>query len=69
MIILPGVAFTTDGKRLGHGKGYYDQYQHDLSKLQEKRPTTIAIAFKEQVVDEVPCHEHDVILDMVLYSE
>ncbi|KRT85382.1 hypothetical protein AMK59_1084, partial [Oryctes borbonicus] len=69
LIILPGVAFTKDGKRLGHGKGYYDKFQSDLFNKQKARPTTIAIAFKEQILNDIPTNEFDVNLDMVLYPD
>lgn len=65
LIIIPGVAFTKDGLRLGHGKGYYDTF---LSKL-KSRHTTIALAFREQVVEEVPTDEHDVKIDHVLFAD
>ncbi|GJQ66140.1 hypothetical protein Trydic_g4205 [Trypoxylus dichotomus] len=69
LIILPGVAFTADGKRLGHGKGYYDKFQSNLLKKQKFHPTTIGIALKEQIVDDIPTNEYDVKLDMVLYPD
>ncbi|XP_022902174.2 5-formyltetrahydrofolate cyclo-ligase-like [Onthophagus taurus] len=68
LIILPGVAFTKKGVRLGHGKGYYDKFQSELFKIQSKRPSTIALAFKEQILDEIPTHEHDVTLDLILFE-
>lgn len=67
LIILPGVAFTIDGKRLGHGKGYYDTYQSSFSQQHQTRPKTIGIAFKEQILPDIPTDEHDVKLDLVLF--
>lgn len=66
---MPGVAFTKNGSRLGHGKGYYDTFLHSLEKIQEKPPYTVALAFKEQIEDDVPVHEHDVLINSVLYSD
>ncbi|KAJ8925491.1 hypothetical protein NQ315_009329 [Exocentrus adspersus] len=69
LLILPGVAFTKEGLRLGHGAGYYDKYQTKLKELLEVPPVSIAVAFKEQIVDEVPVEETDVKLDQVLYPD
>jgi 5-formyltetrahydrofolate cyclo-ligase len=30
VVVVPGVAFTKDGRRLGHGKGYYDTFIEKL---------------------------------------
>lgn len=63
---MPGVAFTRKGNRLGHGKGYYDSFLTSLKKIQEKPPFTVALAFNEQVFNEIPFHEYDVVLNKVL---
>jgi 5-formyltetrahydrofolate cyclo-ligase len=60
LVIVPGVAFTTDGWRLGHGKAYYDRFLPDV------RATTIGVCFIEQLVDELPVEAHDVRLDRVV---
>ncbi len=62
VVVLPGLAFDTTGRRLGRGGGYYDRF---LSRL---RPRTrlIAIAFDLQIVDRVPVAPHDVRVDLVV---
>ena len=54
-ILMPGVAFTTDGARLGYGGGFYDKL---LTRLQHQ-PTLAAGAFALQVVDEIPQENTD----------
>lgn len=66
MIILPGMAFTKNGKRLGHGMGYYDRYLQMVMLRQNKKPFTVAVAFNEQVHQDIPTNEQDYILDIVL---
>ncbi|KAF5291332.1 hypothetical protein FQA39_LY03483 [Lamprigera yunnana] len=68
LVIIPGVAFTVNGDRLGHGKGYYDSFLTSISKLQSLQPIKIALAFQEQVMKEIPIENHDVKMDLVLYS-
>lgn len=85
LILLPGVAFTCKGARLGHGMGYYDKFlneyftQHpqrrsnESETLHEKitlnRTTLLGLAFKEQIVDVVPLDTFDVILDEVITAD
>uniref|UniRef100_A0A1X7UWU2 5-formyltetrahydrofolate cyclo-ligase n=1 Tax=Amphimedon queenslandica TaxID=400682 RepID=A0A1X7UWU2_AMPQE len=40
LVIVPGLGFTEDGKRLGQGKGYYDRF---LPRCSEKVTTTIGM--------------------------
>ena len=67
LIIVPGLAFTADGKRMGRGKGYYDTYLKRCLSSQNKPPVTVALAFSPQIVESVPTNEHDVNVDLVLY--
>ena len=54
-MVVPGVAFTADGRRMGRGKGFYDRY---LSQ-EGFRATTVGVCFREQIVDDLPSEPHD----------
>jgi 5-formyltetrahydrofolate cyclo-ligase len=60
LVLVPGAAFTTDGRRLGHGKAYYDRF------LPLVRAVTVGVGFHEQLVDDLPTEPHDVVLDHVV---
>jgi 5-formyltetrahydrofolate cyclo-ligase len=61
LILVPGLAFTSDGRRLGYGAGYYDG-------LLPKFPGTQAwgIGYPFQLLDDLPTDSHDVPLQRVL---
>ena len=56
VVVVPGLAFTADGRRLGQGGGHYDRF------LPRLRPdcVTIGACFAEQVVASLPTDDHDV---------
>ena len=57
LILVPGVAFDFDGRRLGRGGGFYDRA---LSSLQGgASPRLVGVGFAFQLVDRVPAEEHD----------
>lgn len=62
VIIVPGVAFTGKGARLGRGKGYYDKYMSQSCF----RAYKIGVCYSCQLVDDLPCEEHDVVMDEVI---
>ncbi len=71
MILVPGVAFTVDGRRLGHGRGYYDRFLRTYqSRFADRRmPTLIGLALREQMCSDVPFVDNrDVRLDQVLHD-
>ena len=53
--LVPGLAFTRDGKRLGYGGGWYDRLLSGAPKASLK----LGIAHAFQVVDDLPCEPHD----------
>ncbi|KAL6260936.1 hypothetical protein P5V15_008464 [Pogonomyrmex californicus] len=69
LIILPGVGFTVNGKRLGHGMGYYDKYLKRCFKKQRMKPYLIAIGFREQIQEDIPTNDDDVPVDIVLTGD
>ncbi|XP_014228042.1 5-formyltetrahydrofolate cyclo-ligase [Trichogramma pretiosum] len=66
LIILPGVAFTLSGKRIGHGKGYYDKYLESVALHEKRMPYLVAVAFNEQIYQDIPTGNKDVLVDLVL---
>lgn len=46
--------------------GYYDKFLDLCLKKQQKRPHLIAVAFNEQLREDIPTTENDVLLDLIL---
>ena len=61
-VLVPGVAFDRDGRRLGYGGGYYDR----LLPLLSPRAARVAGAFDLQVVERVPAGPHDIAVDTIV---
>jgi 5-formyltetrahydrofolate cyclo-ligase len=61
-VLVPGVAFDLDGRRLGYGGGYYDR----LLPLLPSRAARIAGALEVQIVERVPAAPHDVAVDAIV---
>jgi 5-formyltetrahydrofolate cyclo-ligase len=62
VMLVPGLAFTPDGCRLGKGKGYYDRTLATLGA----HWTTIGICYSWQVVERLPADSLDKPVDMVV---
>jgi 5-formyltetrahydrofolate cyclo-ligase len=65
LILVPGLAFTENGHRLGYGGGYYDRFLSSLTKP----VTTISLAFKFQIIETLPIESFDVPVDYILTEE
>jgi 5-formyltetrahydrofolate cyclo-ligase len=63
-VLVPGLAFTTCGRRLGRGGGYYDRTLAALG------PQTVAlgVCFSLQIVDSLPAEPHDQPVHAVLHA-
>lgn len=61
--IIPGLAFDTQGGRLGYGAGIYDGILAEARKSAPK----IAICYDWQVLDEpLPLESHDICMDWIV---
>jgi 5-formyltetrahydrofolate cyclo-ligase len=61
-VVVPGVAYDREGRRLGYGGGYYDR----LLPLLSPRAPRVAGAFDVQIVERVPVGPNDVTIDAVV---
>lgn len=65
--LIPGLAISEAGVRLGQGGGYYD---HTLPRLQElvapRRVPVVVVLHDHEVVPQVPADGHDAVVDAVL---
>jgi 5-formyltetrahydrofolate cyclo-ligase len=64
-VLVPGVAFDRDGKRLGYGGGFYDR----LLPLLAPDAATVAGAFELQIVDDIPSAAHDLTVGAIVTEE
>ena len=60
LAIVPGVAFTIRGERLGRGRGYYDRLLPRLPRAKK-----IGLCWPLQIVEELPTDAHDMLMDVV----
>lgn len=64
LVLVPGLAFTREGQRLGRGGGFYDRLLARLSP-----PThTLGVALGCQLVPDLPVEPHDRMLDGVIVA-
>ena len=60
--IVPGLAFTRDGRRLGYGGGWYDRFLAAAPKDAVK----LGVAYSFQIVDDLPAEPHDIPLTAII---
>ena len=63
--LLPGVAFTRDGARLGYGGGFYDK----LLERMTHQPTLASAAFALQIVEQIPQEKTDVKVGWIITEQ
>ncbi len=64
LVVVPGVAFSSDGKRLGRGKSFYDRFLPLVP-----RAAFVGVCYPCQVVEQIPADPWDIGMDIVCCGE
>ena len=64
LVVVPGVAFSSDGKRLGRGKSFYDRFLPLVP-----RAAYVGVCYPCQVVEQIPADPWDIGMDIVCCGE
>ena len=64
VFLIPGLAFTVDGKRLGRGGGFYD-------KLLKIYPNSLKIGLtsNDRILNDIPTEDHDIFINYVFTND
>lgn len=60
IVLVPGRAFTREGRRLGRGGGCYDRL------LATTQALSVGVAYDLQMLEELPCATHDQAVQVVV---
>ena len=63
LVLMPGLAFTKEGLRMGYGGGFYDKFL-----AAEPEHPTLALCYDFQMVEDLPTEEYDIPVDCVLWA-
>ena len=63
LVLMPGMAFTKNGDRMGYGGGFYDKFL-----AAEPNHPTLALCYDFQMVEQLPTEEYDIPVDCVLWA-
>ena len=63
LVLMPGLAFTKNGDRMGFGGGFYDRFL-----AEEPEHPTLALCYGFQMVETLPTEDFDVPVDTVLWA-
>lgn len=61
LVLMPGLAFDPEGRRLGYGGGFYDRF---LAK--EPNHPLVALCYGFQMFDHLETEAHDIPVDLVI---
>ena len=68
VVVVPALAATSDGRRLGQGGGYYDRFLADLPAAATGGPLLAAVVGPDELLDDLPTEPHDRRVDVVIIA-
>ena len=63
LVLMPGLAFDTEGHRIGYGGGFYDRFL-----AEEPDHPTLALCYDFQMLEKLETEEFDIPVDCVLWA-
>ena len=63
LVLMPGLAFDSQGHRIGYGGGFYDKFL-----AREPNHPTLALCYEFQLLPQLQTEEHDFPVDCVLWA-
>jgi 5-formyltetrahydrofolate cyclo-ligase len=63
VVVVPAIALTRDGFRLGYGFGYFDRF------LRGKKLKTIALSYAKQIIKSFPHDEQDIKINCIVTED
>ena len=61
VLLIPGLAFSSKGERLGRGKGFFDRYLEN-----NQQALKIGLCFEEQMASFIPREAWDKNMDLII---
>ena len=62
-VLIPTIAVSKSGIRLGYGKGYYDRFLSSIGTVK------ISLTYSKQIVKSIPSDSHDVKIDWIVTED
>ena len=62
-ILVPTIAISKSGIRLGYGKGYYDRF------LSTTKAVKISLTYSKQIIKSIPNDTHDIKMDWIVTED
>ena len=67
IVIVPGLAFSLHGHRIGFGYGYYDKYFAKIKNM--SKIIKIGVCFHEYLYEYLPNEEHDIKMNYIITNQ